>query len=143
MEDLNKTKVLVNLLKYLVVNFKATYQIDGNPDTLRIEKLSLDFVYAENDTKFILSSEGNEVFSGFLKDYYIDQCRGGGSPFLFRNCESETKGIEIRFTDATRFFSEYENKESGEKLRTLAHGYYDIWCHEPGCRVRCWNLYER
>ena len=142
MEDSNKKKVLVNLLKYLVENFKATYQIDGNPDTLSIEKFSLDFVDAENETKFILSSEEGEVFSGLLKDYYIDQCRGGGSPFLFRNFESEAKGIEIRFTDATRFFSEYENKELGEKLRTLAHSYYNIWCHERGCRVRYWNLNE-
>lgn len=140
MEDLNKTKVLVNLFKCLVENFKATYQIDGNPDSLSTKKLSLDFVDEENDTKFILTSEGNELFSGFLKDYYIDQCRGGGSSFLFRNFESELKGIEIRFTDASRFFDEYENKESGEKLKSLSKAYYDIWFHEPGCRVRYWNL---
>ena len=142
MEDLNKTKVLVNLLKYLVENFKATYQIDGDSDSLSTKKLSIDFMDAENNTKFILSSDEGEVFTGFLKDYYIDQCRGGGSPFLFRNFESETKGIEIRFTDTTRFFDEYENKESGEKLKSLAKEYYDIWCHERGCRVRYWNLNE-
>ena len=138
----DKKEVLINLFKCLVENLKGEYQIDGNPDTLNSGMLSIVIQGEGDEAKFILSSEGNEVFTGLLKDYYIAQCRGGGSPFLFRNIESELKGLEIRFPKATRFFGEYEDKDLGDKLRTLAHSYYDIWCHERGCDVRRWNLNE-
>ena len=48
------------------------------------------------------------------------------------------KGIEIRFTKATRFYDEYEDKELGTKLKDLAKAYYDVWLYE-NCNLKYWN----
>ena len=133
-----KIEVLIKLFNCLVENFKGLYQIDGNSDTLSSQKLSLEFQGEGDERKFILSSEKNAVYTGNLKDYFIDQCRGGGSPFLFRNIEDENKGIEIRFTKATRFYDEYEDKELGAKLKSLAKDYYDVWLYENR-NLKYWN----
>lgn len=133
-----KIEVLIKLFNCLVENFKGLYQIDGNSDTLSSQKLSLVFQGEGDERKFILSSEKNAVYTGNLKDYFIDQCRGGGSPFLFRNIEDENKGIAIRFTKATRFYDEYEDKELGAKLKSLAKDYYDVWLYENR-NLKYWN----
>ena len=133
-----KIEVLIKLFNCLVENFKGLYQIDGNSDTLSSQKLSLVFQGEGDERKFILSSEKNAVYTGNLKDYFIDQCRGGESPFLFRNIEDENKGIEIRFTKATRFYDEYEDKELGAKLKSLAKDYYDVWLYENR-NLKYWN----
>ena len=133
-----KIEVLIKLFNCLVENFKGLYQIDGNSDTLSSQKLSLVFQGEGDERKFILSSEKNAVYTGNLKDYFIDQCRGGGSPFLFRNIEAENKGIAIRFTKATRFYNEYEDKELGAKLKSLAKDYYDVWLYENR-NLKYWN----
>ena len=133
-----KIEVLIKLFNCLVENFNGLYQIDGNSDTLSSQKLSLVFQGEGDERKFILSSEKNAVYTGNLKDYFIDQCRGGGSPFLFRNIEDENKGIAIRFTKATRFYDEYEDKELGAKLKSLAKDYYDVWLYENR-NLKYWN----
>ncbi len=133
-----KIEVLIKLFNCLVENFKGLYQIDGNSDTLSSQKLSLVFQGEGDERKFILSSEKNAVYTGNLKDYFIDQCRGGGSPFLFRNIEDENKGIAICFTKATRFYDEYEDKELGAKLKSLAKDYYDVWLYENR-NLKYWN----
>ena len=133
-----KIEVLIKLFNCLVENFKGLYQIDGNSDTLSSQKLSLEFQGEGDERKFILSSEKNAVYTGNLKDYFIDQCRGGGSPFLFRNIEAENKGIEIRFTKATCFYDEYEDKELGVKIKSLAKDYYDVWLYENR-NLKYWN----
>ena len=48
------------------------------------------------------------------------------------------KGIEIRFTKATRFYDEYEDKELGAKIKSLAKDYYDVWLYENR-NLRYWN----
>ena len=84
------------------------------------------------------SQAGHKVFTGELKNYYIDQCRGGGSPFLFRNIEGENKGISVQFYHTKRFYDEYEDKELGAKLKSLAKDYYDAW-KDSVTGVRNWN----
>ena len=133
-----KIALLKNLFSCLIENFEASYVIDGNMDELKKVRFSLVFEEAGDDTRFILRSEDRLVFTGLLKDYYIDQCRGGGSPFLFRNIEAENKGIEIRFTKATRFYDEYEDKELGSRLKGLAKAYYDVWLYENR-NLKYWN----
>ena len=80
---MKKMELLKNLFSCLIENFEVCYVIDGNMDELKNGRLLLSFESSGDDTKFILRSEDNHVFTGLLKDYYIDQCRGGGSPFLF------------------------------------------------------------
>ena len=133
-----KIELLKNLFSCLIENFEASYVIDGNMEDLKKGRLSLVFEEAGDDTRFVLRSEDSQVFTGLLKDYFIDQCRGGGSPFLFRNIENENKGIEIRFTKATRFYDEYEDKELGAKLKSLAKDYYDVWLYENR-NLKYWN----
>ena len=133
-----KIELLKNLFSCLIENFEASYVIDGNMDELKKVRFSLVFEEAGDDTRFVLRSEDSQVFTGLLKDYYIDQCRGGGSPFLFRNIEAENKGIEIRFTKATRFYDEYEDKELGARLKDLAKAYYDVWLYENR-NLKYWN----
>ena len=133
-----KMELLKNLFSCLIENFEVCYVIDGNMDELKNGRLLLSFESSGDDTKFILRSEDNHVFTGLLKDYYIDQCRGGGSPFLFRNNEAENKGIAIRFTSATRFYDEYEDKELGAKLKGFAKDYYDVWLYENR-NLKYWN----
>lgn len=133
-----KIELLKNLFSCLIENFEASYVIDGNMDELKKVRFSLVFEEAGDDTRFILRSGDRLVFTGLLKDYFIDQCRGGGSPFLFRNIEAENKGIAIRFTKATRFYDEYEDKELGAKLKSLAKDYYDVWLYENR-KLKYWN----
>ncbi len=138
MDNNNKIALLKNLFSCLIENFEASYVIDGNMEDLKKGRLSLGFEESGDDTSFVLRSEDSQVFTGLLKDYYIDQCRGGGSPFLFRNIEAENKGILIRFTDATRFYDEYEDKELGAKVKDLAKAYYDVWLYENR-NLKYWN----
>lgn len=133
-----KIELLKNLFSCLIENFEASYVIDGNMKDLKKGRLSLGFEESGDDTRFVLRSEDNQVFTGLLKDYYIDQCRGGDSPFLFRNIEAENKGIAIRFTKATRFYDEYEDKELGARLKDLAKAYYDVWLYENR-NLKYWN----
>ena len=138
MDNNNKIALLKNLFSSLIENFEASYVIDGNMENLKKGRLSLGFEESGDDTRFVLRSEASQVFTGLLKDYYIDQCRGGGSPFLFRNIESENKRIAIRFTKATRFYDEYEDKELGAKIKSLAKDYYDVWLYENR-NLKYWN----
>lgn len=138
MDNNNKIALLKNLFSCLIENFEASYVIDGNMENLKKGRLSLGFEESGDDTRFVLRSEDSQVFTGLLKDYYIDQCRGGGSPFLFRNIESENKRIAIRFTKATRFYDEYEDKELGAKIKSLAKDYYDVWLYENR-NLKYWN----
>lgn len=134
-----KMLLLKNLFSYLIENCEFFYVFDGNMDEIKYARLSLSFVGEGENTKFILKSDGNEIFTGDLNDYYMDQCRGGGSPFLFRNKESENKGIAIKFSHTDRFYDEYKDKELGAKLKSLAKDYYDIWKTDLSTRVRYWN----
>lgn len=138
MDNNNKIALLKNLFSCLIENFEASYVIDGNMEDLKKCRLSLGFEESGDGTRFVLRSEDSQVFTGLLKDYYIDQCRGGGSPFLFRNIESENKRIAIRFTKATRFYDEYEDKELGAKIKSLAKDYYDVWLYENR-NLKYWN----
>ncbi len=141
MDNNIKIVLLKNLFYCLIENFEASYVIDGNMEDLKNGRLSLGFEESGDDTRFVLRAEDSHVFTGLLKNYYIDQCRGGGSPFLFRNIEAENKGITIRFPKATRFYDEYEDKELGAKLKGLAKAYYDVWLYENR-NLRYWNSYQ-
>ena len=140
----SNSKKSINLLKdlflYLIENFEATYVIDGDMENLRNSKLSVEFkngVY-NISSKFILSINDESVYSGFLTDYFIDQCRGGGSPFLFRSIESEDKGIAIRFNRATRFYDEYQDRKLGIELKSYAQNYYNQWVYKNR-NLKYWN----
>ena len=145
LEDIvSNSKKRINLLKdlfsYLIENFEASYVINGDMKNLRNSKLSVEFkneVY-NIPSKFILSIDDEAVYSGYLTNYFIDQCRGGGSPFVFRNIESENKGIAIRFSRATRFYDEYEDRKLGEAVKYCAQKYYNLWLH-INCNVKRWN----
>ena len=133
-----KMELLKNLFSCLIENCEFFYVLDGNMDDMKRDRLTLSFEGEREKTKFILKLNGSEIFTGNLNHYYIDQCRGGGSPFLFRNIEAENKGIEIRFPKATRFYDEYEDKELGARLKDLAKAYYDVWLYENR-NLKYWN----
>ena len=134
----NKIELLKKLFLFLIENCKSRYRFDGNMHEIKYDRLSLSFEGDGENTKFILKSAGHKVFAGELKNYYIDQCRGGGSPFLFRNIEGENKGISVQFYHTKRFYDEYEDKELGAKLKSLAKDYYDVW-KDSDTSVRNWN----
>lgn len=138
MENDEKMQLLKNLFSCLIENCEFFYVLDGNMDDMKRDRLTLSFEGEGKKTKFILKLNGSEIFTGNLNHYYIDQCRGGGSPFLFRNIEAENKGIEIRFTKATCFYDEYEDKELGAKIKSLAKDYYDVWLYENR-NLKYWN----
>lgn len=75
-------ELLKNLFSCLIENFEVCYVFDGNMYEMKNGRLSLGFEESGDDTKFIFRSEDSHVFSGLLKDYYIDQCRDGGPPSL-------------------------------------------------------------
>ena len=134
-----KMELLKNLFSCLIENCELFYVVDGNMDEKKSDRLSLTFEGEGENTKFILKSDGSEIFIGNLNDYYMDQCRGGGSPFLFRNKESENQGVAIKFYHADRFYDDYEDKKLGAKVKSLAKEYYDAWKEDPSTRVRYWN----
>ena len=134
-----KMELLKNLFSCLIENCEFFYVFDGNMDDMKRDRLTLSFEGEGKKTKFILKLNGSEIFTGNLNNYYMDQCRGGGSHFLFRNKESESQGIAIRFAHADRFYDEYDDKELGAKVKSLAKDYYDAWKEDRSTRVRFWN----
>ena len=88
MENDDKIDLLKNLFSCLIENCEFFYVFDGNMDESKYDRLSLTYEGEAKNTKFILKLDGRKIFTGKLNDYYVDQCRGGGSPFLFRNKES-------------------------------------------------------
>jgi len=132
--------LLKDLFAFLIEKFDASYVIDGDMEKIKVCKFSVDFENGCNDipSKFTLNINGETVYSDSLTKYYIDQCRGGGSPFLFRNIESEEVGIAIRFRNTTRFYDEYEDKKLGEELKSYAQKYYNQWNHIIH-NVKYWN----
>ena len=134
-----KMELLKNLFSCLIENCEFFYVFDGNMDDMKCNRLTLSFEGEGKNTKFILKSDGSEIFTGNLNNYYMDQCRGGGSPFLFRKKESEDQGIAIKFYHADRFYNDYEDKKLGAKVKSLAKDYYDVWKEDPSTRVRYWN----
>ena len=139
MENDDKIDLLKNLFSCLIENCEFFYVFDGNMDESKYDRLSLTYEGEAKNTKFILKLDGRKIFTGNLNDYYVDQCRGGGSPFLFRNKESESQGIAIKFYHTDRFYDEYEDKKLGAKVKSLAKDYYDTWKEDPSTRVRFWN----
>lgn len=139
MENDEKMQLLKNLFSCLIENSEFFYVLDGNMDDMKRDRLTLSFEGEGENTKFILKSDNGEIFTSNLNDYYLDQCRGGGSPFLFRNKESESQGIAIKFYHADRFYDQYKDKELGAKVKGLSKDYYDVWKEDRSTRVRYWN----
>ena len=134
-EDMN---LLKDLFSFLIENFEASYIIDGDMENIKFCNFSVEFENNDIPSKFTLSINGETVYSDSLAKYYIDQCRGGGSPFLFRNIESEDVGIAIKFSKATRFYEEYEDKKLGNELKSYAQKYYERWIHLIR-NIKYWN----
>ena len=86
-----KMELLKNLFSCLIENCEFFYVFDGNMDDMKRNRLTLSFEGEGENTKFILTSDGSEIFTGNLNHYYMTSAGEAALHFY-----SEIKKVRIR-----------------------------------------------